>query len=168
MTQAELDTHFMTLALAEARKAEAADEVPTACIIVLPKTTDAQPATPTVHDYRIIGRAHNQTQMLKDPTAHAEILAITQAAAHLGDWRLEHATLYVTKEPCAMCAGAIILARIPRIVWGLTDANRGGNSRFGILADANLNHRPQLAPGILEAECKEHFQNFFRTRRQQQ
>jgi tRNA(adenine34) deaminase len=113
----------------------------------------------------MLARAHNQTEMLKDPTAHAEILAITQAAAALGDWRLTDTILYVTKEPCAMCAGAIVLARIPLVVWGLSDPKRGGHSVFSILNHEGLNHRPEIVAGVLESECREMFQSFFREKR---
>jgi len=157
-----LDAYFMRLALREAAKAEAADEVPTGCIII---RQPADPTTATLAAISIIGRAHNQTELLKDPTAHAEMIAITQAASALGDWRLTGTTLYVTKEPCAMCAGAIVLARIPRVVWGLSDPKRGGATLFNILAHPNLNHRPTCVPDVLADECRAHFQAFFRARR---
>jgi len=147
----DTDIYFMRQALAEAAKAETADEVPTGCVIVWQN--------------RIIGRAHNQTELLKDPTAHAEMIAITQAASARDDWRLNGCTLYVTKEPCAMCAGAIVLARPDRVVWGLSDPNRGGISQFNLLNHPNLNHRPVLCPGVLEEECKAAFQAFFRRKR---
>ena len=150
---------FMRQALREAMKAAEAGEVPTGCVIVRPPDGDAGGSG------KIIARAHNQTELLKDATAHAEILAITQASAALGDWRLTDTILYVTKEPCAMCAGAIVLARIPLVVWGLSDPKRGGHSVFSILNHDGLNHRPEILPGMLEAECREHFQAFFRERR---
>jgi tRNA(Arg) A34 adenosine deaminase TadA len=103
--------HFMRMALREADKAAAAGEVPTGCVII----ADPGEAPACLAAVRVLGRAHNQTEMLKDPTAHAEMLAITQAAAALGDFRLTGTILYVTKEPCAMCAGAIVLARIPTV-----------------------------------------------------
>ena len=114
---------------------------------------------------QIIARAHNQTELLKDATAHAEILAITQASAAIGDWRLTGTILYVTKEPCAMCAGAIVLSRIPLVVWGFSDPLRGGHSVFSILNHDGLNHRPEIIPGVLEPDCREMFQAFFRERR---
>lgn len=147
------DIRYMRMALRQATLAEEAGEVPVGAIIV-----QAGGA--------IIGQAHNSTELLKDPTAHAEILAITQAASALGDWRLEKTTLYVTKEPCPMCAGAIVSARIPRVVWGMTDPQRGGAvSRFRILQDEQLNHRAECVPGILEEECRELVQRFFKERR---
>lgn len=143
---------FMQLALAEARKSAEAGEVPVGALIA--------------HGGRIIGRAHNQVELLKDPTAHAEMIAITQAASALGDWRLAETTLYVTKEPCPMCAGAIVLARIPTVVFGVTDPLRGGAvSVFTILDHPQLNHRPEVIQGILEAECREMLQAFFKERR---
>ncbi len=144
--------HYMQLALREAQKSADQDEVPVGAIIV--------------HGGQVIGKAHNQTELLKDPTAHAEMIAITQAAAALGDWRLEDTTLYVTKEPCPMCAGAIILARIPTVVFGVIDPLRGGAvSVFTILNHPNLNHRPTVISGILEAECREMLQSFFKAKR---
>lgn len=147
------EVRFMRMALREAAVAEEAGEVPVGAVIVHGDAT-------------IIGRAHNSTELLKDPTAHAEILAITQAASALGDWRLEKTTLYVTKEPCPMCAGAIVSARIPRVVWGMTDPQRGGAlSRFRILQDEQLNHRAECVTGVLEEECREMIQRFFKARR---
>lgn len=147
------DIRFMRMALRQAFTAEEAGEVPVGAVIVQDGTT-------------LIGQAHNSTELLKDPTAHAEILAITQAASAMGDWRLENTTLYVTKEPCPMCAGAIVSARIPRVVWGMTDPLRGGAvSRFRILQDEQLNHRAECVPGILEDECRELVQRFFKERR---
>nr|HPJ57975.1 nucleoside deaminase [Kiritimatiellia bacterium] len=105
---------------------------------------------------------------LKDPTAHAEILAITQAASAAGDWRLTDSILYVTKEPCPMCAGAIVLARIPLVVWGMSDPLRGGGlSRFRILQTPELNHRAEVIAGVLEEECAALIQGFFRRRRRE-
>jgi tRNA(adenine34) deaminase len=149
----------MRLALCEAERAAEAGEVPTGCVIVRPSQHSIEVSP------RMLARAHNQTEMLKDPTAHAEILAITQAAAALGDWRLTDTILYVTKEPCAMCAGAIVLARIPLVVWGLSDPKRGGHSVFSILNHEGLNHRPEIVAGVLESECREMFQAFFREKR---
>lgn len=147
------DIRFMRMALRQAVMAEAAGEVPVGAVIVQDGTT-------------IIGQAYNSTELLKDPTAHAEILAITQAASAMGDWRLDNTTLYVTKEPCPMCAGAVVSARIPRVVWGMTDPLRGGAlSRFRILQDEQLNHRAECVPGVLEAECRELVQRFFKERR---
>lgn len=182
MLTPEMHEKYMRQALHEAERAAEAGEVPTGCVIVRISPDDArgagiselasphQSTIPSVHHSiqvspRIIARAHNQTEMLKDPTAHAEILAITQAAAALGDWRLTNTILYVTKEPCAMCAGAIVLARISLVVWGLSDPKRGGHSVFSILNHEGLNHRPEILPGVMETECRERFQAFFKEKR---
>ena len=151
---------YMRAAIRQARTAAEAGEVPTGCVIVnrdpltLPRTGP------------IIGRAHNQVRTLKDPTAHAEMIAITQAASAVGDWRLTHAVLYVTKEPCPMCAGAIILARLSAVVFGAPDPRRGGAvSVFRILDHPQLNHRCEVVGGILADECRTLLQEFFRARR---
>jgi len=149
---------YMRLALQEAARAAEEGEVPAGCVIVHAAAAD-RPA-------RLIAKAHNQTEQLKDPTAHAEILAITQAAAALGDWRLGDTVLFVTKEPCPMCAGAIVLARIPTVVFGVPDPLRGGAvSVFQILNHPQLNHRCAVVGGVLEAECRAALQTFFRRRR---
>ncbi len=152
--------YFMRLALQEARRAEESGEVPTGCVIVRPDATNPDgPAT-------LLGKAHNQVEQLRDPTAHAEILAITQAAAALGDWRLTDTILYVTKEPCAMCAGAIVLARIRTVVFGATDPKRGGAvSVFNILSHPALNHRCEVVAGVMAPECAGLLRGFFRERR---
>ena len=143
---------YMRMALREAERAAEAGEVPCGAIIV--------------KDGQILGKAHNQTELLKDPTAHAEVLAITQAAAALENWRLTDAVMYVTKEPCPMCAGAIVLARLKKVVWAVDDPKRGGaRSKFEILDHADLNHRVEIQTGVLEAECKSLLQGFFRERR---
>ena len=144
---------YMRLALDEAEKAAAAGEVPTGCVIV---------EAPTTH---ILAVARNRVEELHDPTAHAEILAIRQAAAAKGDFRLDNTILYVTKEPCAMCAGAIVLARIPVVVWGVDDDRRGGESVFGILTSEALIHRAALVRGVLGDEAKTLLQGFFKERR---
>ena len=146
------DVIYMRMALREAERAAEAGEVPCGAIIV--------------KDGTILGKAHNQTELLKDPTAHAEILAITQAAAALENWRLTDAVMYVTKEPCPMCAGAIVLARLKKVVWAVDDPKRGGaRSKFEILDHADLNHRVEIQTGVLEDECKSLIQGFFRERR---
>ncbi len=143
----------MRMALQQARQAAEADEVPVGAVIV--------------HGSTLIAKAHNQVELLKDPTAHAEILAITQAASALGDWRLEDTVLYVTKEPCPMCAGAIVQARIPIVVWGLTDPKRGGAvSLFNVFNNPALNHRVHAVPGFLEEEARALIQSFFGALRQ--
>jgi tRNA(adenine34) deaminase len=119
-----------------------------------------------VHDDRIIARAHNQREQLRDPTAHAEMIAITQAAAALGSWRLEDCTLYVTLEPCSMCAGAIVQARIPLVVYGATDPKAGAvQSLYRLLNDPRLNHRAEVVPGVLADACGEILTRFFQNQR---
>ena len=145
------DTYFMQKALTLAVEASDAGEVPIGAVLV--------------HDGKIIGQACNQTQTLKDPTAHAEILVLTQGAAALGDWRLNGTTLYVTKEPCPMCAGALVLARVDRVIWGVSDPIRGGQSHFGILNSPVLNHRPEVVEDALEEESRDLLQDFFKARR---
>ena len=148
------DILYMRMALRQAEAAAEAGEVPVGAVIV--------------HNGEVIGRAHNQVELLKDPTAHAEILAITQASQALGDWRLLDTVLYVTKEPCPMCAGAIMLARIPKVIWGVDDPQRGGAvSVFNILNHKNLNHRAECVRGLMEDECRAVIQGFFRSRRQE-
>ena len=142
----------MRQALRQAKMAAEAGEVPVGAVIYNGGT--------------LAGQAWNQTRTLKDPTAHAEIIAITQAAAVAGDWRLTDSILYVTKEPCPMCAGAIVLARIPLVVWGMSDPLRGGAvSRFQILQTAELNHRSEVLSGVLEDECAALIKDFFKKRR---
>ncbi len=144
--------YYMQLALREAQISAEHDEVPVGAIIIKAGS--------------IIGRAHNQTELLKDPTAHAEMIAITQAASAVGDWRLTDTILYVTKEPCPMCAGAIVLARIPIVVFGVADPKRGGAvSVFNILNHPQLNHRPEVIQGIQEDACRGMLQEFFRKKR---
>jgi len=151
--------HFMTLALREADRAAEAGEVPAGCIIVA-RPTDPLALPAAAH---ILARAHNQTELLKDPTAHAEMIAITQAAAALRDWRLNDTILYVTKEPCPMCAGAIVLARIPVVVFGVPDPKRGGAvSVFNILNHPDMNHRPEIVSGVMESACRDRLKGFFK------
>ena len=142
----------MRQALRQAQRAAEAGEVPVGAVIY--------------NGGALAGQAWNQTRTLKDPTAHAEIIAITQAAAAAGDWRLTDSILYVTKEPCPMCAGAVVLARIPLVVWGMSDPLRGGAvSRFQILQSAELNHRSEVLSGVLEDECSALIKAFFKKRR---
>jgi len=146
-----LDEHYMQEALKEAVKAFDSDEVPVGAVIV--------------HKGMVIGRAHNQIKLLKDPTAHAEMIAITQAASHLGNERLLDTTVYVTIEPCAMCAGAMVLGRVKRLVFGATDPKTGA---FGSALDVNklaLNHKIVVAKGILGEECAALLKEFFREKR---
>lgn len=142
----------MQLALAEARAAAAEDETPVGAVIV--------------HDGTIIAAAHNQREQLHDPTAHAEMIAITQAAEALASWRLTGCTLYVTLEPCPMCAGAIVQARVPRVVYGAADPKAGAaGSLFSLLDDARLNHRCDVTPGVLAEPCGDILREFFRAKR---
>jgi tRNA(adenine34) deaminase len=146
------DEHFMRLALREAEAAGAEDEVPIGVVIV--------------QAGRVIAAAHNQREQLHDPTAHAEMIAITQAAGVLGDWRLEGCTLYVTLEPCPMCAGAIVLARVPRVVYGAADPKAGAaQSLYQLLSDSRLNHRAEVTSGVLAQECGAILTRFFEQKR---
>ena len=140
--------YWMTRAIAEARKAEAKDEVPIGCVIV--------------RDGRIIARGYNLRETTQDPAAHAELIAIRKAARKLGSWRLLNCTLYVTLEPCTMCMGAIILARIPTVVFGCYDPKGGAaGSLYDLSNDPRLNHTVELLPRILEAECSGLLSSFF-------
>jgi len=142
----------MQEALRLAVKARKADEVPVGAVVV--------------RDGRIIGRAHNQVELLKDATAHAEMLALTQAEEAVGDWRLVDCDLYVTKEPCVMCAGALVHVRIRRVVFGCPDPKSGGaGGIMNLLQHPSLNHRCEITAGVLEQECGALLQDFFRTRR---
>ncbi len=143
------DAEIMTRALAEADLAASAREVPVGCVIV-----DAIG--------RELGRGRNAREGLGDPTAHAEILAIRAAATAVGGWRLEGATAYVTLEPCAMCAGALVLARVARVVFGCADPKAGAlTTMFGIGRDARLNHRFEMTQGVLADECAQRLRTFF-------
>lgn len=142
----------MHMALAEARKAFDEDEVPVGCVIV--------------HNGEVIGRAHNQIKMLKDPTAHAEMIAITQAAAHLQNERLLECDLYVTIEPCSMCVGAAILGRFRTIVYGANDTKTGAcGSAIDLTKPGLFNHDLEVVGGVLEAECRHIIQEFFLAKR---
>ena len=171
MTMTAFDLHFMRMALREAEKAAADGEVPTGCVIVEPAVLEpAHDGHPAVLDpnpslARILGRGHNQTEGLSDATAHAEMLALSAAFAAKGNWRLAGARLYVTKEPCPMCAGGIVLARLATVVWGVGDPKRGGGTTFGIFDHPGINHHPALVTGVLEAESRAILQEFFRSRR---
>ena len=146
------DIMYMRMALREAEQAASEGEVPCGAVIVL--------------DGEVIGKAHNQTECLNDPTAHAEILAITQATQAVGNWRLNGAVMYVTKEPCPMCAGALVLSRMKKVVWGMTDPVRGGAvSRFRILNTADLNHAVEVETGLMEPDCTAVMQEFFKNLR---
>jgi tRNA(adenine34) deaminase len=147
------DERFMALALREAGRALAAEEVPVGAVVV--------------HQGRIIARAWNQVETLRDATAHAEMLALTAAQQALGDWRLTGCTVYVTKEPCPMCAGALVHCRPDRVVFGCTDARGGAAGSWINLLDANppLNHRCEVTAGVMAAPCAAIIRDFFRTAR---
>jgi len=143
------DDYWMEFAFKEAEKAYRKDEVPIGAVIV--------------HQSQIIARGFNQVEMLKDPTAHAEMLAITAAADHLDARRLLNTTLYVTLEPCSMCAGAIVLSRIPRLVFGASDPKGGAcGTLFNIVQDQRLNHQLSVTGGVLEQKCSLILSDFFR------
>jgi tRNA(adenine34) deaminase len=145
--------HHMEMALAEAGRADAEDEVPIGAVIVSIK-------------HGVIAQAHNQREQLHDPTAHAEMIAITQAANALRSWRLEDCALYVTLEPCPMCAGAIVQARLPLVVYGCTDAKAGAcHTLYQITNDARLNHRCQVISGVMADPCAALLSNFFAAKR---
>jgi tRNA(adenine34) deaminase len=146
------DQYFMREALRQALKAGKADEVPVGAVIV--------------RAGKVIARAHNQVELLKDATAHAEMLALTQAEAAVGDWRLIDCDLYVTKEPCAMCAGALVHTRVRRVIFGCADPVSGAaGSVINLLQMPTLNHRCDIAGGVLQDECAGILQSFFRERR---
>ncbi len=167
----EFDLFFMRMALREAEKAAADGETPLGCVLVEPAILEpAHDGHPPVFDpipatARILGRAHNQTEGLVDATAHAEMLALSAGFVAKGDWRLTGTRLYVTKEPCPMCAGAIVLARPDAVIWGASDLKRGGESVFHILSHPGVNHHPEIVTGVLEAESKALLQSFFQARR---
>lgn len=147
------DEHFMREALRQARKAASQDEVPIGAVIV--------------HEGRLIARAWNQVETLKDATAHAEMLALTQAESALGDWRLNECDLYVTKEPCPMCAGAIVLCRIRRVIFGCPDPKGGAaGGVWNLLQTPNLNHRCEITAGVLAGETVAILKQFFAEARQ--
>jgi tRNA(adenine34) deaminase len=152
--QAGSDEAAMRLALAEADRALEHGDVPIGAVVV--RWTDGA----------VIGRGHNERELRADPTAHAEVLALRAAAAAVGSWRVLEATLYVTLEPCAMCAGAIVLARVPRVVFGCTDPKAGAaGSVLDVLDVPQLNHRPGVHGGVLADACAEQLRAFFRARR---
>jgi tRNA(adenine34) deaminase len=146
------DHYFMGEALRQALRAYEAEEVPVGAVIV--------------RDGRIIARAFNQVELLRDATAHAEMLAITQAEELVGDWRLNECTLYITKEPCPMCAGAIVHVRLPRVVFGARDLKAGAaGSALNLLQFPTLNHRSEITSGVREEECRQLLQSFFAEQR---
>src|SRR5207248_7554476 len=148
----ERDAAFMREALRQAQKAYEADEVPVGAVVV--------------RAGRVIARAYNQVELLKDATAHAEMLALTQAEAAVGDWRLTDCDLYVTKEPCIMCAGALVHARVRRVIFGCKDERAGAaGSILNVLQMPTLNHQCDISSGVLQNECAAILQDFFKQRR---
>ena len=144
---------YMKMALGLAEQAYSLDEVPVGAVIVC--------------DGRVIGAAHNQREQLHDPTAHAEMIAITQAAEALSSWRLAKCSLYVTLEPCPMCAGAALNARIPQVIYGTADPKGGAvGSVFKLLSDARLNHRAEIVQGVMQDQCAEILKRFFQKQRE--
>jgi tRNA(adenine34) deaminase len=146
------DEYFMRLALREAERAAEHDDVPIGAVIV--------------HEGEVCGVGRNERELRADPTAHAETIALREAAAKLRSWRLLDCVMYVTLEPCPMCAGAIVLARLPRVVYGATDAKGGAaGSVLDVLGEPRLNHQPEVAAGLLADESAQLLQSFFATRR---
>jgi tRNA(adenine34) deaminase len=146
------DEYFMRLALREAERALAHDDIPVGAVVV--------------KDGEVIGTGHNERELRADPTAHAEMIALREAARGLGSWRVLDTVLYVTLEPCAMCAGAVVLARVPRVVFGTTDPKAGASgSVLNVLAEPRLNHRPQVESGLLAEDCADLLRAFFASRR---
>jgi tRNA(adenine34) deaminase len=146
------DEYFMRLALREAARALEHDDIPVGAVVV--------------QDGEVIGSGHNEREVRTDPTAHAEVIALRDAARTLGSWRVLESVLYVTLEPCAMCAGAIVLARIPRVIFGTSDPKAGAaGSVLDVLAQPRLNHRPQVQSGLLAGECADLLRSFFASRR---
>lgn len=146
------DEKFMKIALDQAKIAEENGDVPIGAVIV--------------HKNQIIAKAYNQREQLQDPTAHAEIIALTQAAAALENWHLNGCTIYVTLEPCPMCAGALVLSRMDKLVYGCDDPKTGAvKSLYNIVTDERLNHRLEVVSGVLADECTRQLQDFFRSRR---
>ena len=146
------DAAAMVLAVQQASLALAHDDVPVGAVIV--------------HNGIVIAARHNERELTGDPTAHAEVLAIRDASAHIGHWRLEHCTLYVTLEPCTMCAGAVVNSRLTRVVFGAIDPKAGaGGSLYNVLADPRLNHRCLITTSVMADECAALLKNFFGLRR---
>ncbi len=146
------DEYFMHLALREASRASEHGDVPIGAVMV--------------HNGEVIGSAHNERELRQDPTAHAEMVALREAALKLGSWRVLDSVLYVTLEPCSMCAGAIVLARVGRVVYGASDPKAGAaGSVLDVLGEPQLNHRPEVAGGLLASECGALLSDFFAARR---
>ncbi len=154
MSNKKEDQQFMQTAIESAKIADENGDVPIGAVIV--------------YEDRIIGKAYNQREQLQDPTAHAEIIALTQAAAAIGSWRLDGCTMYVTLEPCCMCAGALVLSRMDRLIYGCDDPKAGAcKSLYNIVQDERLNHRLEVTSGVLANECSQQLQEFFSRRREE-
>jgi tRNA(adenine34) deaminase len=146
------DQYFMQLAIREAQRAVEHDDVPIGAVVV--------------RGGEVLGAGHNERELRQDPTAHAEVIALREAARAVGSWRILESVLYVTLEPCAMCAGAVVLARVPRVVFGCADPKAGAaGSVLDVLAEPRLNHRPEVAGGLLAADCAALLTDFFASRR---
>jgi tRNA(adenine34) deaminase len=146
------DEYFMRLALREASRALEHEDIPVGAVVVVAG--------------EVLGAGHNERELRADPTAHAELIALRDAARSLGSWRVLDSVLYVTLEPCAMCAGAVVLARVPRVVFGTTDPKAGAaGSVLDVLAEPRLNHRPEVQSGLLAQECADLLRSFFASRR---
>ncbi|MHC4464638.1 MAG: tRNA adenosine(34) deaminase TadA [Planctomycetota bacterium] len=153
-SQKQKDEAYMRLAVDQAKIAEDNGDVPIGAVIV--------------YQEQIIGKAYNQREQLKDPTAHAEIIALTQAASFMENWHLNSCTMYVTLEPCPMCAGALVLSRIDRLCYGCSDPKSGAcGSLYNIVQDQRLNHRVEVTSGVMEEQCRQQLQDFFGRRRQE-
>jgi len=148
------DEKYMQLAIDQAKIAEENGDIPIGAVIV--------------YKNQIIARAYNQREQLRDPTAHAEIIALTQAAAVMESWHLNGCTIYVTLEPCPMCAGALVLSRMDRLVYGCDDPKTGAcKSLYNIVQDERLNHRLEVTSGVLQEQCRQQLQEFFSRRREE-
>ncbi len=146
------DDYFMRLALREAERASEHEDVPIGAVVV--------------REGEVVAAAHNERELRQDPTAHAEIIALRAAARSVGSWRILDAVMYVTLEPCTMCAGAIVLARVPRLVYGASDPKAGAcGSVLDVLSERRLNHRPEVAGGLVAQECGDLLSEFFASRR---
>ena len=152
MSNKKEDEQYMRIAIEQAKTAEENGDIPIGVVIV--------------YKNQIIAKAYNQREQLRDPTAHAEIIALTQAAAAKESWRLNGCTMYVTLEPCPMCAGALVLARVDRLVYGCDDPKAGAcKSLYNIVQDERLNHRLEVTSGVLQEQCRQQLQEFFAKRR---
>jgi tRNA(adenine34) deaminase len=154
MSNKKEDEQYMRIAIEQAKTAEENGDIPIGVVIV--------------YKNQIIAKAYNQREQLRDPTAHAEIIALTQAAAAKESWRLNGCTMYVTLEPCPMCAGALVLARVDRLVYGCDDPKAGAcKSLYNIVQDERLNHRLEVTSGVLQEQCRQQLQEFFSRRREE-